>query len=54
MRVLKIIAVIVAGICGSPAFAQGDAWPSKAIRWIVPYPPGGGTDLVSRAVGAKL
>jgi tripartite-type tricarboxylate transporter receptor subunit TctC len=34
--------------------AQADTWPSKPIRWIVPYPPGGGTDLVSRALTAKL
>src|SRR5258708_39037435 len=36
------------------AAAQAEPWPSRPIRWIVPYPPGGGTDLVSRAVGAKL
>jgi tripartite-type tricarboxylate transporter receptor subunit TctC len=34
--------------------AQAETWPSKPIRWIVPYPPGGGTDLVSRALTAKL
>jgi tripartite-type tricarboxylate transporter receptor subunit TctC len=36
------------------AAAQAETWPSRPIRWIVPYPPGGGTDLVSRALGAKL
>jgi tripartite-type tricarboxylate transporter receptor subunit TctC len=31
---------------GSQAHAQ--AWPAKTIRWIVPWPPGGGADVLSR------
>ena len=29
-------------------------WPSKALKWIVPFPPGGPTDTFSRAVATKL
>src|SRR4051794_15059675 len=29
-------------------------WPDRPIRWIVPYPPGGGTDLLARVIGAQL
>lgn len=36
-----------------PALAQ-TAYPTKAIRWIVPYTPGGGTDMLARAVGQKF
>src|SRR3954454_10201225 len=42
---------ITAALTGS-ALAQ--AWPSKPIRWIVPYTPGGYTDLMSRLVGQKV
>jgi tripartite-type tricarboxylate transporter receptor subunit TctC len=34
--------------------AQAQAYPSKAIRWIIPFPPGGGTDVISRALSQKL
>src|SRR5215218_1538117 len=33
-------------------FAQ--SYPNRPIRWIVTYPPGGPTDVVARAIGAKL
>ena len=39
-------------------WAQGAAassnWPSKPIRMIVPFPPGGGTDFLSRTISSKL
>jgi tripartite-type tricarboxylate transporter receptor subunit TctC len=35
------------------ALAQGQ-WPNRAIRWIVPYPAGGGTDLMARVIGSEL
>jgi tripartite-type tricarboxylate transporter receptor subunit TctC len=34
--------------------ALAQAWPSRPIRWIVPYTPGGYTDLMSRLVGQKV
>jgi tripartite-type tricarboxylate transporter receptor subunit TctC len=37
----------------APAFAQ-DAWPAKPIRLVVPYPPGGSSDIIGRAIGNLL
>ncbi len=36
------------------ARAQGEAWPSRPVRIVVAYPPGGSTDLLARAVAEQL
>ena len=50
IRVLLALAVI--GV-SSAVQAQG-AYPAKPIRWVVPYAPGGGTDVVARPIALKL
>jgi tripartite-type tricarboxylate transporter receptor subunit TctC len=40
-------------VASTAALAQ-DRWPAKSVRFVVPFPPGGATDLASRAVGDKL
>ncbi|MDH4149629.1 MAG: tripartite tricarboxylate transporter substrate-binding protein, partial [Betaproteobacteria bacterium] len=37
-----------------PGFALAQAWPSKAVRIINPFPAGGGTDAFARPLAAKL
>jgi tripartite-type tricarboxylate transporter receptor subunit TctC len=37
-----------------PAMAQPANWPSKPLRWIVPYPAGGTPDSTSRSVGEQV
>jgi tripartite-type tricarboxylate transporter receptor subunit TctC len=46
-------ALLAACLSAPPAAAQG-GYPSKTIRWIVPWPPGGGADVLSRMLSPKL
>jgi tripartite-type tricarboxylate transporter receptor subunit TctC len=52
MRTWKISLALCLSLFAATANAA--SWPSRPIHWIVPYPPGGGTDLVARVIGAQL
>ncbi|MFA5912667.1 MAG: tripartite tricarboxylate transporter substrate binding protein [Burkholderiales bacterium] len=52
LRLIKVTALVAALAWSAGAAAQ--AYPSKPIRWIVPYPPGGITDNVTRIVAQKV
>jgi tripartite-type tricarboxylate transporter receptor subunit TctC len=41
-------------MCGASVMAAAQAWPSKTITIVVPFPPGGTTDVLARAVSTKL
>src|SRR5262249_38717604 len=51
---LKMLATATALLCcaATPSLAQ--SWPQKTVRFIVPFPPGGGTDVVARMVAKNL
>ncbi len=49
-----LAAAIFAFASASSALAQTQSWPSKPVRMIVPFPPGGTTDIVARSLGAEL
>ncbi|MFM9998221.1 MAG: Bug family tripartite tricarboxylate transporter substrate binding protein, partial [Burkholderiaceae bacterium] len=50
MLALTWMAVLAPGL----ARAQSGAYPDKPIRFLVPYPPGGGTDVIARIVQERF
>ena len=38
----------------APSFAQDAAWPAKPVKIIVPFPPGGTSDVMARMVSEEL
>ncbi len=48
----KLLTALVLSAAAVGAFAQ--AWPSKPVTMVVPFPPGGSTDFIARAIGPSL
>ncbi|MCW3151372.1 tripartite tricarboxylate transporter substrate binding protein [Achromobacter spanius] len=47
-------ALAVCALAATPLLASADTYPSKPITMVVPFPPGGSTDVIGRLFAAKL
>ena len=54
MRVVRCLSAIVVGAFAAISSAQGQDYPSRIVRFVVPQTAGGGTDTFARAIGQKL
>jgi tripartite-type tricarboxylate transporter receptor subunit TctC len=52
--IAAIVCVLAGGVGFAPLPACAQAYPTKPIRLVVPFPPGGSLDVVARAIGQKL
>jgi tripartite-type tricarboxylate transporter receptor subunit TctC len=55
-RALRLIPLVLGVVLAPrPAGAQApDSWPGKPVRFILPFPPGGGTDILGRLIAERL
>lgn len=53
MRYAARVIALTAALFGGAA-AQAQTWPEKPIRLVIPFAPGGGTDIASRLIGERL
>ena len=51
MPIIRFIAVIAILFSGC---VQAQSWPQRPVRWLVPFPPGGSTDVAARALADKV
>ena len=64
MKARRTAATVIAGACMAvicadaaaqvPSTGGGQAYPAKPIRFVIPYPPGGASDVTARIIGAKM
>jgi tripartite-type tricarboxylate transporter receptor subunit TctC len=53
-RTLFAVGALTIALASGGALAQPDVYPSKPIKWIVPFPPGGAMDNIARTLGDHM
>src|SRR4030095_616341 len=53
-RILRATMAAALLVLAVPALAQAPAWPTKPVKIVIAYPPGGSTDIAGRLLADKL
>ena len=55
IRLRLTVPIVCMGLAAlAPAANAAEQYPNRPVRFIVPYPPGGGSDITARAIGERL
>ena len=56
MKVFSHLLLALCAVCAAstPSLVTAQAWPAKPIRWVSPWAPAGGNDILSRAIGNEI
>ncbi len=46
--------IVAVSMLALSSLAQAASWPERAVQWVVPYPAGGGSDVIARIVATNL
>jgi tripartite-type tricarboxylate transporter receptor subunit TctC len=55
ISIIPVVAIVAAGLgAGAAGAAERAPYPARPIRFVVPFPAGGGADILARAIGQKM
>ncbi|HEY4372425.1 MAG TPA: tripartite tricarboxylate transporter substrate binding protein [Burkholderiales bacterium] len=54
MRLINFLRAAGAALLLAATTAHAQSWPTKPVRFVIPFPAGGSTDIVARVIGDKL
>jgi len=53
-RILRLLALAALGLAGAAGAAHAADYPTRPVKWVVPYPPAGTTDVLARIIAQWL
>jgi tripartite-type tricarboxylate transporter receptor subunit TctC len=53
-RILRLLALAALGFAGAAGAVHAADYPTRPVKWVVPYPPAGTTDVLARIIAQWL